>query len=1291
MAFTTKDDVNILQASDSATIGAGLGDDRYVLSSGTLSPGQTITISDAQGANTLQLVGGLTITSSVITANALQLTLSDGSIVNVLGADTFSFQTGGNGLNGQGGVIQTFSDFVVDGLGATVPAVGAPATSGGTVTVNNNGGTTGGVTGGGVTLTPAVNSISEDDTLTVTVDIGAAAMSDTAFTFVIEGVGSNPTQAADFTSATAGTVTVPAGATTATFDVTFVNNEAMAEFAETFQIRLENAAGTEVARTPTVTLIDTSTNDREAPVVTMQAGPAAYPENSLETAVLATAAATDNVGVTGFAIASGDANGFFEISSTGAISLTAAGASKMAASNDFETTPNDFVLGITATDAAGNVSAPVMHALRVTDVDDRAPLLTGQVVNGTSAFLTYDEALDPASQPALADFTVAIQSGGSIQVTSVQISGNTVALTLGRAPAAGEVLTLTYTPGANPVQDAAGNAVAAIAAAALVVDTVAPVVTAGQTLAYTEDLITGVAPTRTANDVIGTVAATDNTGVTAFTIVSGNANGFFAIDSSGNVRLTADGLAGAANDFEAQPNQFTLTVNATDAAGNVSANQQITLKVNNDVRDDVAPPPPNQIIQMTTGNDNVTPTGTVNVSQTSANNDTVAAFFDNQAQGVAGGTSTIGLGDSFDTAGGRDQLNLTLADPGAKAVTFGTAFSPVLTNLEILQIISTGVNAVTASLTGLAPSLDTLNFNNTSNAGGTTVNNVGSMVTTFGLTNTAVQGAQAINVNLDNGVAGGAMDAATVNVGANDGRGTTMTFKGQAAGLGYEVLNVNSTGGSTRIANLVSQDSAAANVLTNLNVSGGSNLRIDGSLGFAANKGNINATNFTGDLNVNLNTTVAATVASGTGADRFNFDNQLLAQAGPFTLNGGGGMDTIAVNNNLVVGDKQSNVINAATSFEQVEFTQAAPAVAANALNSINSFLFTNAAANPNATGISNDDEFNFATGNGNNFQGTFAPLVDGPANLLDLDVTVAAGGTKLGGNIVAPLFETVEIDLTGSGIFNGNSGAANIQTAAGATVNITGNANMVTGANFAANGEILFNNNVTVNASAATGNLAIRGGNAGTTGSNITGGSGADVLIGSTGGDTLNGGTGADILVGELAGGNSADVLTGGAGNDMFIVNAITNLFNATFAVTDTNTNNIERITDFQGNGAQAGDVIVLNVGGLAAFGGAAQGNVNNAGQTITVTPFTVGTADNFAQLAAGLGGLQASVAGAGGVANIGDVTVSNGSLAGRYVVVDNNGAQGLQLANGGAGPDSIIALTPGTAALNVNDFMIA
>lgn len=54
------------------------------------------------------------------------------------------------------------------------------------------------------------------------------------------------------------------------------------------------------------------------------------------------------------------------------------------------------------------------------------------------------------------------------------------------------------------------------------VDSTPPVVTAGQVIPYAENLVAGA--------TVGTVAATDNVGVTGFTIASGNDKGYFAID-----------------------------------------------------------------------------------------------------------------------------------------------------------------------------------------------------------------------------------------------------------------------------------------------------------------------------------------------------------------------------------------------------------------------------------------------------------------------------------------------------------------------------------------------------------------------------------------------------------------------------------------------------------------------------------------------------------------------------------------------------------------------------------------
>lgn len=70
MAFTSKDDINILQPSDSAVVGAGSGSDVYVLALDRLSIGQQMQISDAQGNNTLQLIGGLTISRDALKKSA---------------------------------------------------------------------------------------------------------------------------------------------------------------------------------------------------------------------------------------------------------------------------------------------------------------------------------------------------------------------------------------------------------------------------------------------------------------------------------------------------------------------------------------------------------------------------------------------------------------------------------------------------------------------------------------------------------------------------------------------------------------------------------------------------------------------------------------------------------------------------------------------------------------------------------------------------------------------------------------------------------------------------------------------------------------------------------------------------------------------------------------------------------------------------------------------------------------------------------------------------------------------
>ena len=99
----------------------------------------------------------------------------------------------------------------------------------------------------------------------------------------------------------------------------------------------------------------------------------------------------------------------------------------------------------------------------------------------------------------------------------------------------------------------------------------APVVAAGQTIAYAENQLPGVS--------LGQVSASDDVGVTGFQIAGGDPGGYFDINSAGHITLTAAGAVAVANDFETLPNSFGLAVTAGDAAGNISAAELVTLNV----------------------------------------------------------------------------------------------------------------------------------------------------------------------------------------------------------------------------------------------------------------------------------------------------------------------------------------------------------------------------------------------------------------------------------------------------------------------------------------------------------------------------------------------------------------------------------------------------------------------------------------------------------------------------------------------------------------------------------------
>ena len=123
----------------------------------------------------------------------------------------------------------------------------------------------------------------------------------------------------------------------------------------------------------------------------------------------------------------------------------------------------DSLSGGTIRDVASNHAVLDHEALssqsshKVDGVRPRLAATGGAVVDGTTLTLTYDEALDGSSTPVPGDFTV---SGGdrARTVTGVRVNGSAVELTLDVGAEHGEAgIQVSYTPGANPIQDVPGN------------------------------------------------------------------------------------------------------------------------------------------------------------------------------------------------------------------------------------------------------------------------------------------------------------------------------------------------------------------------------------------------------------------------------------------------------------------------------------------------------------------------------------------------------------------------------------------------------------------------------------------------------------------------------------------------------------------------------------------------------------------------------------------------------------------------------------------------------------------
>ena len=257
-------------------------------------------------------------------------------------------------------------------------------------------------------------------------------------------------------------VTFAAASASATLSVATEDDE-VAEDASTVTATVSSGSGYTVSGTSASA--DVVVEDDDATPVVTTASPIVVAENATSVATLSATDADTAAADLSWSIPAGAAGG----ADAAQFALTADGVLSFTAAKDYEA-PDDadadgaYEVTVRVTDGANPVDAALV--VRLSDVDDVAPVLSSASVDGAVLTLTFGEALDTASQPASSSFAVSV-AGSARTVDAVAVSEKVVALTLSSAVTSGQTVTVGYTvptgAGAKPVQDAAGNPAASFA------------------------------------------------------------------------------------------------------------------------------------------------------------------------------------------------------------------------------------------------------------------------------------------------------------------------------------------------------------------------------------------------------------------------------------------------------------------------------------------------------------------------------------------------------------------------------------------------------------------------------------------------------------------------------------------------------------------------------------------------------------------------------------------------------------------------------------------------------------
>lgn len=650
---------------------------------------------------------------------------------------------------------------------------------------------------------------------------------------------------------------------------------------------------------------------------------------------------------------------------------------------------------------------------------------------------------------------------------------------------------------------------------------------------------------------------------------------------------------------------------------------------------------------------------------------------------VAGQASTLAAADKIDGGAGKDTLNITVTGT-ATATTNGADIK----NIEVVNVrnVGTGVAALDAStvigLSEVYADRGTGALTVTNLAKDATVGLIGNGTAALGaLTVTYVNAATAADFTVQGGTGATAAGAVNINGAA------TLTSATITGSNGANTLTSVTFGGTSAV-NALTVD--AQSNLTTGNITGlATSAKIVVKGAGAANIGTLQATNVvevdasanTGGVTTTLNNVTGIKFVGGSGNDVITTGAVL---AGTASVDAGAGTaDRLVVANS---GHVTATVGKFYKGFEQLQ-VQDGVSVNVDHLadgNTIGSVRINDAGGSTGVTNLSATQAANVAilaaNATGAITIGVKDATVAGQIDTVKaaLTTTTAAGAANNLDLTGLTMTGVEKLELTGNGTTAATTGAVTLTTANATALDSIIIKNAGTNSITIDAGQT--GTNLIVDASGSTGNTTI---NAAlyntTTGVQLLGGSGHDVLLGVTArSDKVVGGAGNDVIAGTAIGGSTAgtatapgtvttsitastaaDILTGGEGRDAFAIARVDAI------------SSVSHITDLNlgGNAAATGvDVLYFDLATTSA--------------TTAVTVVTL----NDAQKAtvAGAVDLAAAVEAALQVASGTNNAVQFTYGADAYLAV--NGAT----AGWAVGDDALVKITGVAGTLDASDIVI-